>query len=129
MADLTHLVTEGQRLVEDALAQRTADYDARCEAWRLKVEQALNGKPLARFRQAPPINALQPGIPSDIMNDFALLRGRLFVLTDIEHESEQKRRNAIYSWAVAIIGIIGVWAIIKGWFVSALHIVNDWFAR
>ena len=118
-------------LVEDALEQRTADYDARCEAWRLKVEQALKRKPiaLARFRQAQLINAPQPGIPYGIINDFALLRGRLFVLTDIAQESEQKRRNAIYSWATAIIGIIGVWAIIKGWFVGALSIIRDWFAH
>jgi hypothetical protein len=54
---------------------------------------------------------------------------RLLVLTVIEQESAQKRRNEIYSWVTAIIGIIGVWAIIKGWFVGALHIVNDWFAR
>jgi len=32
------------------------------------------------------------------------------------------------SWVVAIIGIIGVWAIIKGWFAGALHIVIDWLA-
>jgi hypothetical protein len=62
------------------------------------------------------------------MNDFALLRGRLFVLTQIEQESEQERRQAMRSWGVAIIGIIGVWAIIKGWFTSALHIVIDWLA-
>jgi hypothetical protein len=47
MTNLTFLVTEGQRLVEDAREQRTADYAARCEAWRLKVEQALKRKPLA----------------------------------------------------------------------------------
>jgi hypothetical protein len=130
MANLTYLVTEGQRLVEDALEQRTADYDARCEAWRLKVEQALKGKPLAltRFRQAQPINMPQSGIPYGIMSDFALLRGRLFVLTQIEQESEQERRQAMRSWGVAIIGIIGVWAIIKGWFTGALHIVIDWLA-
>jgi hypothetical protein len=129
MANLTYLVTEGQRLVEGA-RQRTADYDVRCEAWRLKVEQALKGKPLAlaRFRQAHPINTPQPGIPYGSMNDFALLRGRLFVLTQIEQEWEQERRQAMRSWVVAIIGIIGVWAIIKGWFAGALHIVNDWLA-
>jgi hypothetical protein len=131
MANLTYLVTEGQRLVEDALEQRTADYAARCEAWRLKVEQALKGKPLAlaRFRQAQPMNTLQSGIPYGIMSDFALLRGRLFVLTHIEQESDQERRHALRSWAATIIGIIGVWAIIQGWFVGAFHIVSEWIAR
>jgi len=54
------------------------------------------------------------------------LRGRLFVLTQIERETEQKRRDAIYSWAIAIIGIIGVWAIAKGWFVDAYLVVKGW---
>src|SRR6185312_4435668 len=130
MANLTYLVTEGQRLVEDALEHRTADYDARCEAWRLAVEQSLKGKPLAlaRFRQAQPINTPQPGITYGTMNDFALLRGRLTVLTQILQEAEQARRDAIYSWITVIIGIIGVLAIIKGWFVDAFLIVKGWFS-
>ena len=130
MANLTYLVTEGQRLVEDALEHRIADYDARCEAWRLAVEQSLKGKPLAlaRFRQAQPINTPQPGIPYGIMSDFALLRGRLFVLTNINQESKQERRHSIRSWVATIIGIIAVWAIIKGWFIEAFLILKGWFS-
>jgi hypothetical protein len=71
----------------------------------------------------------QSGIPYGIMSDFALLRGRLFVLTHIEQESEQERRDAIRSWAATIIGVMGVWAIIQGWFVGAFHIVSEWIAR
>ena len=131
MANLTYLVTEGQRLVEDAQNQCFDDYTARCEAWRLKVEGALKGKPLAlaRFRQAQPINTVQSGIPYGVRSDFALLRGRLVILTYIEQELEQERRHAIRSWAATIIGIIGVWAIIQGWFVGAFHIVSEWIAR
>jgi len=56
------------------------------------------------------------------------LRGRLFVLTQIEQEAEQERRDTIYSWTIAIIGIIGVWAIAKGWFVDAYLVVKGWFS-
>jgi hypothetical protein len=90
MANLTYLVTEGQRLVEDALEHRTADYDARC--------------------------------------DFAVLGGRLFVLTNINQESKQERRHSIRSWVATIIGIIAVWAIIKGWFIEAFLILKGWFS-
>jgi len=130
---LTYLVTEGQRLIEDARQQRFDDYSVRCEAWNRKVQLALFQRSLAwkpralmRFKQAHPINTPQSGIPNSIMDDFALLRGRLFVLTDIVQASEQERRDATYSWAIAIIGIIGVWAIAKGWFVDAYLIVKDW---
>ena len=133
MANLTYLVTEGQRLIEDAQQERFDDYAARCESWNQKVQQALfqqaiSWRPLGltRFREAQPINTPQSGIPNSITNDFALLRGRLFVLTQIERETEQKRRDAIYSWAIAIIGIIGVWAIAKGWFVDAYLVVKGW---
>jgi|SRR5689334_3853213 hypothetical protein len=96
MANLTYLVTEGQRLVEDALEQRIADYAARCEGWRLKVEKALKGKPLAlaRFQQAQPNNTPQPGITYGTMNNFALLRGRLFILTQIE-QSKNGVKHAV----------------------------------
>jgi hypothetical protein len=97
MANVTYLVTEGQHLVE----QRSVDnYGARCEEWRLRVEQALKRKPLAlaRFRQAQPINTPQAGIPYGIMNDFALLRGRLLVLTQIEQELQFFQRFPLRSW-------------------------------
>ena len=67
-------------------------------------------------------------MPNSILHDFALLRGRLFVLTQIEQEAEQERRDTIYSWTIAIIGIIGVWAIAKGWFVDAYLVVKGWFS-
>ena len=67
-------------------------------------------------------------MPNSILNDFALLRGRLFVHTQIEQEAEQERRDTIYSWTIAIIGIIGVWAIAKGWFVDAYLVVKCWFS-
>jgi hypothetical protein len=134
MAKLAYLVTEGQHLIEDAQQQRFDDYGARCESWNQKVQQtlfqqSLSWRPLAltRFKQAQPINTPQSGIPNSITNDFALLRGRLAMLTQIVQEAEQARRNAIYSWVTAIIGIIGVLAIIKGWFVDAFLIVKGWF--
>ena len=135
MAKLTYLITEGQRLIEDAQQQRLDDYGERCEAWNQKVEHALfqqalswKPRPLTRFRQAQPINTAQFAVPNSILNDFALLRGRLFVLTQIEQEAEQERRDTIYSWTIGIIGIMGVWAIAKGWLVDACLVVKGWFS-
>ena len=96
MAKVTSLITEGQRLIEEARQQRSDDYGARCEAWNQQVQnvlfhQSLSWRPrgLTRFKQAQPIKTPQPGIPNNIMDDFALLRGRLFVLTQIEQETDQ----------------------------------------
>ena len=134
MAKLTYLITEGQRLIEDAQQQRFDDYAARCESWNQKVQralfqQAISWKPraLTRFKQAQPINTPQY-VPNSTVNDFALLRGRLLVLTDIVQDSERQRRDVIYSWTIAIVGIISVWAIAKGWFVNAYLIVKGWFS-
>ena len=118
MANLTYLVRVGERLVEDARGQRIADYATRSEAWAREVEQALADEPLAfaRFRQAQPPNTPHPGIPYDIMSDFALLRGRLAVLTEIEDAAKESRRETLRFWLVLIVGIIGAWAIVEGWF-------------
>jgi hypothetical protein len=122
MANLTYLVTVGERLVKDARGQRIADYGTRCEAWAREVEQALADKPLAlaSFRQAQPTNTPQPGITYGIMSDFALLRGRLAVLTEIEDAAKKSRRETLRFWLVLIVGIIGAcigaWAIVEGWF-------------
>src|SRR5262245_55201080 len=122
MANLTYLVTVGERLVEDARGQRIVDYGKRCEAWAREVEQALADKPLelARFRQAQPTNTPQPGIPYGIMSDFALLRGRLAVLTEIEDAAKASQRENLHFWLILIGGTIGAcigaWVIVEGWF-------------
>jgi hypothetical protein len=121
MANLTNHVTAGERLVEEARGQRIADYGTRCEAWAREVEQTLADKPLelARFRQAQPTHTPHPGITYGVMSDFALLRGRLAVLTEIEDAAKESRRETLRFWLVVIFGIIGAcigaWAIVEGW--------------
>jgi hypothetical protein len=81
MANLTYLVTEGQRLIEDAQQERFDDYAARCESWNQKVQralfqQALSWRPLGltRFREAQPINTPQSGIPNNLWLRFFAAR-------------------------------------------------------
>ena len=53
------------------------------------------------------------------MSDFALLRGRLAGLTDIEDAAKESQRETLRFWLVLIFGIIGAcigaWAIVEGW--------------
>jgi hypothetical protein len=88
----------------------------------IEVEETLADKPLelARFRQAQAIITPTPGITVGIMGDWSRLRGRVAVLTSIGAEAAQARRTALYFWVgifvAVVIGIIGAWATVKGWF-------------
>jgi hypothetical protein len=97
MSNLTYLVTEGQRLVEDAREHRIAEFGTRSEAWARKVELALADNPIAlvRFKQAQSITTPTPGITYGTINDFFLLRGRLAVLTEIATEHQRLKRDEV----------------------------------
>jgi hypothetical protein len=102
---LIDLVHEGQEILVDGRSQKLDRFAGRCAAWADKVESALQNDPLSlsRFRQAER-STITTGVPTNIMGEWQITRGRVDVLIAIAGEPTSKRETWRF-WLGLLVGI------------------------
>jgi hypothetical protein len=107
MSTLIDLVHEGQDILVDGRSQKTDRFAARCAAWTEKVEGALQTDPraLSRFRRAER-STITTGVPSNIMADWQITRGRVDSLIKIAGGAATSRREPWRFWVALLIGFV-----------------------
>lgn len=112
MSMLIELVHEGQRILVDGQTQRLDRFAGRCAIWAEKVENALQDDPLAlsRFHQAER-SKLTLGIPTSIMGEWQITRGRVDALITIAGDAATSKRNTWKRdtwrfWLGLVVGIV-----------------------
>jgi hypothetical protein len=107
MSTLIELVHEGQRILVDGQTQRLDRFAGRCAAWAEKVESALQDDTfaLSRFRQAGR-SKLTLGIPTSIMGEWQITRGRVDALITIAGNAATSKRETWRFWVGLVVGIV-----------------------
>jgi hypothetical protein len=107
MSTLIELVHEGQRILVDGQTQRLDRFAGRCAAWAEKVESTLQDDPLAlsRFRQAER-SKLTLGIPTSIMGEWQITRGRVDALITIAGDAATSKHDTWRFWLGLVVGIV-----------------------
>jgi hypothetical protein len=123
MSTLIDLVHEGQDILVDGRSQKTDRFAGRCAAWTEKVEGSLQTDPLAlsRFRRAER-STITTGVPSNIMAEWQITRGRVDALIQIAGEAATSKGRPRRYWVALLVGfVIGAISI----FLAAVFLPSD----
>jgi hypothetical protein len=107
MSTLIDLVHEGQDILVDGRSQKIDRFAGRCAAWTEKVEGALQTDPLAlsRFRRAER-STITTGVPSNIVADWQITRGRVDALIQIAGEAATSKGGPWRFWMGLLVGFV-----------------------
>ena len=97
----------GPRILVDARSQKIDRFAGRCAAWTEKVEGALQTDPLtlSRFRRAER-STITTGVPSNIMADWQITRGRIDALIQIAGEAATSKGGPWRFWVGLLVGFV-----------------------
>ncbi len=107
MSTLIDLVHEGQDILVDGRSQKIDRFAGRCAAWTEKVEGALQTDPLtlSRFRRAER-STITTGVPSNIVADWQITRGRVDALIQIAGEAATSKGGPWRFWMGLLVGFV-----------------------
>ena len=102
---LIDLIHEGQDILMDGRGRKIERFAGRCAAWTHEVEGALQTDPLSlsRFRRAER-STITTGVPSNIMAEWQITRGRVDAL--IEIVGEASKREPWRFWVALLVGFV-----------------------